>query len=353
MFKSVEDRIHERPMFFNPYAFGSSIVGGWKELGRTTFGGGAKEYSVASLDDKRYYMILVNNLQSAQTEGDAFRLNSDSGSNFSYRHSTDGAADTTGTSKSKAGFFGFHPHTQPSFAVSYLSNLSTKEKLSISHGVGHKTNVSGAGNAPDRGEAIQKWANTSNAVDEVNIVNLWNNYDSGSECVVLGWDPADTHTTNFWEQLADVTGGASSNISSGTITAKKYLWVQFWYDRAATFNVSGQFNNDTASNYSSRFSDNGGADGTQTSASSFIVDAGGASGKPNFHNMFIINNSANEKLLIHNNMQANSAGATNAPTRREGVSKWANTSAQITEIDFNTSASSFVSGARLKVWGSD
>ena len=153
--------------------------------------------------------------------------------------------------------------------------------------------------------------------------------------------------------MADVTGGASSNVSSGTITAKKYLWVQFWYDRAATFNVTAQFNNDTGANYSSRYSDNGGSDSTATSQNQAVIDAGGTSGKPDFVNMFIINNSSNEKLVICNDVQANSAGAANAPTRRESVSKWDNTSSQITEIDFNTSASSFVSGARLKVWGAD
>jgi hypothetical protein len=51
--------------------------------------------------------------------------------------------------------------------------------------------------------------------------------------VVLGWDPADTHTSNFWEELAsvDLSGGAATNIDSGTITAKniygfKYMQIR-------------------------------------------------------------------------------------------------------------------------------
>ena len=55
----------ERPALGLP----SGSVGGWVELGRTTFGGGAKTYEVASLANKRYLMVLVNNFQSAQVEG--------------------------------------------------------------------------------------------------------------------------------------------------------------------------------------------------------------------------------------------------------------------------------------------
>jgi hypothetical protein len=58
---------------------------------------------------------------------------------------------------------------------------------------------------------------------------------------------------------------------------------------------------------------------------------------PHLSNMFIINNSANEKLVIAHVFDQNTAGAGTAPTREEAVGKWANTSAQITEIfDLNT-----------------
>ena len=34
---------------------------------------------------------------------------------------------------------------------------------------------------------------------------------SGTEVVVLGWDPTDTHTDNFWEEL-----GSATDLASGT-----------------------------------------------------------------------------------------------------------------------------------------
>ena len=50
----------------------------------------------------------------------------------------------------------------------------------------------------------------------------------------------------------------------------------------------------------------------------------------------------------------NTAGAGNAPQRREVVTKWANTSNQITKIVMqNTDPGSYSSGSILKVWGSD
>jgi hypothetical protein len=331
-------------------AGGAGGIGGWVELGRTTFGGGGKSYSVDSLPDKRYYMILVNNFQSAQTEGDCWRVNSDSGSNYSGRSSLNGASDTTFTSKTKTGFFGFHPYSQPSFAVSHYANLSSKEKLGITHAVGHGSNVSGAGNAPDRGETIQKWANTSNSIDEFQQFNAWNNYDSGSEMVVLGWDPDDTHTTNFWEELASIDTTTSSDMDTGTFTAKKYLWVQLFVEASGGIIYDARFNGDSGSNYAYRKSTNGGADGTTTSDSVMFSNHGFGS-HPHYENWFIINNASNEKLVIGNSMSQGSAGAGNAPNRQERAGKWANTSDQITQITINNGGIS--TRYVCKVWGSD
>ena len=72
-----------------------------------------------------------------------------------------------------------------------------------------------------------------------------------------------------------------------------------------------------------------------------------------FSNWFIINNSANEKLVIGHSVQQNTAGAANAPKRVEFAHKWANTSAQITEIDFDSQSGNFGSNSIIKVWGSD
>lgn len=335
-----------------------SGVAGWKELGRTTLGSSATSYEVASLANKRYLMVLVNNINAGQVEGDSLRFNNDTTANqHAGRYNNNGGSDGTIVNKTKTNMFGFHPHTQPSFAVMNVANLSSKEKLAIIHSVGHSSNVSGSGNAPDRAEMVAKYVNTSNPISSIQQVTNWSTYNSGSEMVVLGYDPADTHTTNFWEELASVNGdGSSAVLDSSTFTSKKYIWVQVFVDAPTSVNIVTQVGNstiDTGSNYSYRSSGNGAADATATGASWLALDAGSPT-VPSFMNMFIINNSSNEKLFMINQVDGNTAGAGTAPDRRETVGKWSNTSNQINRIEIeNQSATNFTSSSILKVWGAD
>ena len=92
------------------------------------------------------------------------------------------------------------------------------------------------------------------------------------------------------------------------------------------------FNNDTGSNYAYRYSSDGGSDSTQTSGSNVFTHTA-SNTTDNSWLMYCINISAEEKLFLIWSMGANTAGAGNAPTRREYAGKWVNTSAQITEID--------------------
>ena len=49
-----------------------------------------------------------------------------------------------------------------------------------------------------------EFAQLLRAITDVEVVNTnAGSFDSGNEVVVLGWDPADTHTDNFWEELVD------------------------------------------------------------------------------------------------------------------------------------------------------
>jgi len=328
----------------------SGSVGGWVELGRHTLGGTADNINVTSLSDKRYYMVLFDRQASGQCR-QKFRLNSDTGSNYAYRLSQNGAADSTGTSQTDMGD-NTPSGTVPSFSVSYIANRSANEKLLLGHLVDQST--AGAGTSPQRQEYVAKHAQTSNPVSAVNLYNDGSgDYASGSEVVVLGWDPADTHTTNFWQELASVTAsGSSTNLSSGTITAKKYLWVQAFLDGTTT-RSQVTFNNDTGSNYADRYNANGGNEGTQTSQAHFDTQGIFSSTNPRFFNMFIINNASNEKLCICHTVAINGTGATNAPNRYETVGKWTNTSNQITEIDLDSVSGNWGSVSELRVWGAD
>ena len=323
-----------------------AVTGGWKELGRVT----ASVGEVTGLADKRYLMVLGHHIQGSGNSGLGLQFNGDTGSNYPRRYSANGGSDATPTSETNI-FFDTNGSTVSGkewFTTMYIANKSDKEKLGIYHSTFNRNGL-GSGQHPHRQEGVFKWTNTSDSISSIKFSDFNGTaMNSASEVVVLGWDPSDTHSTNFWEQLASVNAsGSSTNLSSGTITAKKYLWVQVYAND--TSSLGFQFNNDTGSNYARRWSYNGGTDGTSVSQSSMNIPAGV---DKTFTNMFIINNSAYEKLCIGHDVYINGSGAGNDPERAENVGKWANTSAQITEIDVNKTGN-FDSDSFIKVWGSN
>ena len=330
-----------------------AISGGWKEVGRTTLGSANQEIDVTSLPDKRYYMVLLDSHGSANTAGTIrVKYNDSTGTVYAGRWSENGGADGTYVNE-LSNFIGFHSEdTSPKFNVGYIANLPSKEKLTISHAV--EQNTAGAGTAPNRSEESAKCVETTNSISSISYkVGATNTWNTNSEVVVLGYDPDDTHTDNFWEELASVQGnGTSTTLSSGTIPAKKYLWVQgFTGDAGGANNSALQFNSDTGSNYATRRNLDGGSDTTWLSQAYTQL----GTNTNCFFNTFIINNSANEKLAITHWVQRLTAGAANAPSRGEFVGKWANTSNQITDITLvqQTTSINWGTDVRLKVWGSD
>ena len=328
-----------------------AISGGWKEVGRTTLGSAGDTIDVTSLPDKRYYMVLHNSISTGNVTS-SVRLNGDSGNNYAWRYNDNGGSDGTITTNNAMNAGDRNPPTGgDAWAVSYLANTSGKEKLMISSGL--QRNSAGAGSAPTRGETASKWTGTD-VIDQITSVNQESgDWASGSEMVVLGCDPDDTHTDNFWEQLAVVSlSSASDTLSSGTITAKKYLWVQYYTKNSGNVETKCRFNSDSGSNYAFRWSEDGGSDVTYTSQTE--CDRWIFASKPSFHNFFIVNNASNEKLITGHVMSPNTAGAGTAPSRAEFASKWTNTSDQITNITVNNTGSGDMdSGSFIKVWGSN
>jgi hypothetical protein len=329
---------------------GAGAVGGWVELGRTTLGSSGDTISVGSLSDKRYYMILGYGLDTGGTIGMNPRLNGDTGSNYASRQSQNGASDNTQTSTAQGRWA--DTNASDHFGVLYLSNLSSKEKLMIAHS--NQQSGAGAGTAPARFEAVSKWANTSNAVNSFTTQNFGTgSYDTNSEVVVLGWDPADTHTTNFWEELHSdsQTSQTVDNIDSGTFTNKKYLWVQLWCKGTANTTVKMTFNNSSDSTYAYRWSNNGGADSTAVSAANIVLHNTKAN-STKFVNMFIVNYGSNEPLGIAHMVEDGGSGAASDPDRRETIFKRSTTTA-ITDIEFDNDDTGDFTDWEFKIWGSD
>ena len=336
-----------------------NTVGGWVELARTTLGSTGDTIDVASLADKRYLMILGHTIPDGTAKiQHNYRVGNgtiDTSSIYANRYSQDGGTDiATGINQNASLLGSGIEQGAEMFGVGYISNLASKEKL-IQYHINSQSSA-GATAVPIRGEAVSKWTNTSNIMDIIQLINSEvGSYASGSELVVLGWDPADTHTTNFWEELAsvDLSGGAASSIDSGTITAKKYLWFQVYVDGSTVNNrMHIRMNGLSTGIYADRYNLNGGTDGYDTSSGSArISDVNDL--LPKFVNGFIVNNSANEKLGIAHEVSQNTAGSGTAPQRTESVFKIANTSAQITSLQLINLSGNWGTGSYLKVWGSD
>ena len=195
----------------------TGVEGGWKEVGRTTLGSSSSTITVSSLPDKKYYMALCEFQADAVGGTDsAFRFNSDSGSNYATRYSSNGGADNTAINQDDF-YSNQSGGSRDEFQVGYFSNLAGKEKLGITYVTHHGS--SGAGTAPVRNEVVGKWANTTDSINSIQTYFSDGGAQAGDELVVLGWDPTDTHTDNFWEELASVNkaSGSSSTLSSGYI----------------------------------------------------------------------------------------------------------------------------------------
>ena len=147
---------------------------------------------------------------------------------------------------------------------------------------------------------------------------------------------------------------AGDSINTGTMSVNKFQNYLTYADGANT-ELQFRLNSDSGSNYASRRSGDGGSDSTFTSQTSSKINAtGGASHTACFMNGFIINNSANEKLIITHQVATEATGAGTAPRRSEGVTKWSNTSSQITSIQaINNSTGDFGTNSFIKVWGSN
>lgn len=146
--------------------------------------------------------------------------------------------------------------------------------------------------------------------------------------------------------------GTSTSISSGTITARSFLRILAWIiPSGGTLNIGIRFNNDSAANYAERSEVNG-VDSTAASLNQIntktAIDA-----NPQFTFLEGYNSSANEKLFVGESNVRGTAGAANAPERKQGVYKWANTSAQITRVDMvDTGGTGDIgAGSRLLVLG--
>jgi hypothetical protein len=126
----------------------------------------------------------------------------DTGSNYAFRHSTDGAGD--GTNGSMSGYWFTVTNVDAGVMLTAeIINKSGREKLIQSHAVLAAT---GAGTAPQRAEVVGKWVNTSGQINTIRITNSGTgDFEAGSYITV--WGASDDVVTDEKDALTDVEVG--------------------------------------------------------------------------------------------------------------------------------------------------
>ena len=324
----------------------------WKELDRVTLGSTGDTLDTSTFTAKDNIMFQFHILRpSSGDQNIRIRFNGDSGSNYSELYSLNGGTDATATSQAN---IALHSGVvNENFGCFTFVNTASKEKLCIGHVTG--SNADGAGNAPSSREQIFKWANTSDQVTRIEIVNTsTGDFEAGSELVVLGCDNDEADGgTPYWERLADFTQTTAGDaMDTGTFTSKKYLWIQVHEiaDGALDMNYL-RFNADSGNNYSFRKANNGAASDTNTSISGVLYATHNGS-VDHYAEFFIVNKSDKEKLITGTCTDSNSNNQ--EPRRKEFTSKWVNTSSQITSVQTANGGSGNIGvGSRITVWGAN
>lgn len=364
---------------FNNGAGISQQFGAWKELGRRTVGSGEGDIdnlTVSNLDGgsgnhKDYFMILFHGFDSGQCNAN-LQFNSDNGSSNNnkyssraYRHGGNSTGGTESTySSADYIIMNLNNTYDDKFHVAYVDNTAGKEHLTISFGTEQGIG-SGSANAPSWIAVNGKYAST----DRITSVTIHNNasgyYTEGSEVIVLGWDPGDSHTTGFWTELDSVnhTSGDTRKISTTNTVDKRYMWVQGYIKQDSTYALGMVVNDDGSAsspsnnyaftfrgNYNSTISTN---ENTWTLAPTWSTLAGGGA----FVNTFLANKENKNKLALNQHAEnpATGSGAGAEPHSMWSTGKWGG-NALITKINYiteGTSQGQLKDGSKFKVWGSD
>ena len=330
---------------------GAGGLGLYQELGRTALTGTSDTISVSLSTAKPYLMVLCNYITGSSNVDGRMFFNSDGGSggssNYAWRIERDG--NTASTTTSTYGINTEESYFNNAFQYYFINNFSDYEKL-VTGINGHDLSSGAASVAPTRCLTVGKWITTGSQITTVATTNIDSgDYASGSEMVVLGYDPTDTVGTSIWEELASVElTGASDTIDSGTIANKKYLWIEYFINASGSAGANMRFNSNSSSVYSTRRTANGGSDDTYVNQDKIEcrVEYGNA-----FGSGFIGNNDGQQKLLILNETAQSTAGAGTAPAANQVWGK-SSVTTNITSIQIvNDGGGDFVAGSYLKVWG--
>ena len=350
----------ERPVLSVP----SGSVGGWKELGRKTLGSSADTIDVSNISNKKYLMFIVQSIPSGNTNL-GLRFNGETGSRYSQNGSFNTANDSSGssTSTSCVGNYG-SAITTPALHIGYVVNETNKIKLIRSNSVIQK-------DINDVLDIQESWgtfapSTITEVIEDLSWINTdTGSFDTDSELIVLGWDPDDTHTENFWEELATITEttGTSETFNTPVFTSKKYIMFEAYIiDQNNSDAGIDMYVNDTTGSgtyrmrYDNNFAKQGYDGGTGTGSYQLLYGNGFVNNENFYMRGFGLNISGKQKLFMAD-VVTDGGSNTGTPNARVLGGKTVATNYDITQIGFRnrgtTTGKNIGIGSVIKVWGSD
>ena len=167
----------------------------WAKAGTTTLSCTTDVIDVTSLSNNKFSTMLNHGLYSGDSNG-TFNFNNDTGSNYAFRNNYAGGSEGTSVNQTKFSYNDSSTHDSI-FAISYIVNISSEEKLFITNQA--TVGSTGAGNAPNRAEQVGKWANTSDVITSIKHTQSsgGGDYVSGSNVAVIGSDGVESMKVQY------------------------------------------------------------------------------------------------------------------------------------------------------------
>ena len=352
----------------NPFFFGGAGTGGigmFEELGRTTLTGNASSISVTNFTVMPYVWVLayLDTTNPSDPAMGRFRQGSggtiDTGGNYAFRTHSNNGSQSTAINYTNGYSAGGNNGSQ-FISLHCMNNTTGNDKNTIYHSISEDSNSG----APNRRTGVGKWAD-SNQFDSVELHELeTSTFRSGTEIVVLGYDPAAaTPTNSIWEELADVElTSDGTSIDSGTFTTKKYILIEYQIigaTGASSFDAGLQIGDgtvDTGSDYYWRESTNDAGDSTSSGTTRLMTGSSYIGSDESFFGYYLFYNKASKyKLGMGEIIGTGTAGASNLPSNRTTVGKWQNTSDQFDRVELFRygGTGNFKAGSRLTIRGFD
>lgn len=154
----------------------------WEVLADVTLGSVGDTLSSGTFSGRKFLYFLWNIVNSGALQTQ-MRFNNDSGNNYSFQYLN---GSTFGGSASASGLINFGTASNPLTGHGIITNNNAAEEKMVNV-TGIRTGGAGAGNVPVNTTFWGKWANTSNQITRIDLLNTnAGDFAAGSRLIVLG-----------------------------------------------------------------------------------------------------------------------------------------------------------------------